>query len=94
MKSHSRYFIILGILIVACTKIDDKSLSVPNLPLQNSDLIIDISTTRSAGNILGYNSDSKTRAMGDDPFTEIRRLNVLSQLFCLNYNHIFGSEIL
>lgn len=52
MKSHSRYFIILGILIVACTKIDDKSLSVPNLPLQNSDLIIDISTTRSAGNIL------------------------------------------
>ncbi|KAA2438325.1 hypothetical protein F2X94_15615 [Alistipes onderdonkii] len=74
MKSHSRYFIILGILIVACTKIDDKSLSVPNLPLQNSDLIIDISTTRSAGNILGYNSDSKTRAMGDDPFTEIREV--------------------
>ena len=65
-----------GILVASCTKVDD----LPNdtktaESSQSSDYSIIINTTRNAGNILGAGAGAATRAMGDDPFTDIREVN-------------------
>ena len=68
--------IVCSILIASCTKVDD----LPNdtktaESSQSSDYSIIINTTRNAGNILGTGAGAATRAMGDDPFTDIREVS-------------------
>ena len=71
--------IVCSILIASCTKVDDSPNGAGKAEsTKTSDIVIDINTARSAGNILGAvaenGSGPATRAMGDDPFTEIRKV--------------------
>ena len=69
---------ICALLIASCNKEEVLPEGIrQNTPLKKN-YVIDINTTRSAGNILGAVTGNglgpATRAMGDDPFTEIREV--------------------
>ena len=68
--------IVCSILIASCTKVDDSPNGAGKVESAKSpDNTIIINTSRNVGNILGAGSGHATRAMGDDPFTEIREVN-------------------
>ena len=58
-----------SLFITSCVN-EDVSIENPRTS-KSSDCVIEINTTRSAGNILGNRTGVATRAIGDDPFTEI-----------------------
>ena len=61
-----------SLFITSCVN-EDVSIENPRTS-KSSDCVIEINTTRSAGNILGNRTGVATRAIGDDPFTEIREV--------------------
>ena len=69
---------ICALLIASCNKEEVLPEGIRQNTPSKKNYVIDINTTRSAGNILGAVTGNglgpATRAMGDDPFTEIREV--------------------
>lgn len=64
----------LSLFVLSCSTEDSSDVAVKRGTHQSSN--IKITTSRSAGNILGTNSSGPlTRALNDDPFTEVRRVS-------------------
>lgn len=84
------------IYLVSCTKEDIHDNISPATSKATEDIIY-INTTRSPGNILGYNDSIQTRSggVGDDPFTEIREAECFESVILPELQpHIWVGNIL